>query len=109
MEQVQRDTRLSRGRDADAAAARGVDVTDRGRGPAMTMSRDVSAFAGLMVPMSLALTRPVSLPFPGLTATVGINPLQTSVTGVREPAALFRRLGRPNAGDRRKDQPCPSQ
>jgi hypothetical protein len=59
----------------------------------MTVDRAVLAFAGLMVLLSVALTFWVSPYFVWLTVFVGLNLLQSSVTGFCPAARAFRRLG----------------
>jgi hypothetical protein len=62
----------------------------------MTVNRAVSAFAGFMVLLSLALAWIVSPWFLALTALVGANLLQSAFTGVCPAATVFRKLGLPN-------------
>jgi hypothetical protein len=59
----------------------------------MTLDRLVLGFAGFMVLVSLLLTLTVSPHFVWLTAFVGVNMIQSSITGFCPAAALFRRLG----------------
>ena len=59
----------------------------------MTLDRAVLMFAGLMVLASLALGYFVSPWWYLLTAFVGLNLMQASVTGFCPAAMLFRRLG----------------
>ncbi|WP_349367374.1 DUF2892 domain-containing protein [Salinarimonas sp.] len=59
----------------------------------MTLDRLVLGFAGFMVLVSLVLTLTVSVHFVWLTAFVGVNLIQSSITGFCPAAALFRRLG----------------
>lgn len=59
----------------------------------MNLDRAVMAFAGLMILLSLALTHFVSPWFWLLTAFIGLNLLQASVTGFCPAAILFRKLG----------------
>jgi len=59
----------------------------------MTVNRAVTAFAGFMVLLSLALAWLVSPWFLGLTAFVGLNLFQSAFTGVCPAASVFRRLG----------------
>jgi hypothetical protein len=61
--------------------------------PAMNLDRAVMAFAGLMILLSLALTRLVSPWFWLFTAFIGLNLLQASVTGFCPAAMVFRKLG----------------
>jgi len=62
----------------------------------MTVNRAVTAFAGFMVLLSLALAWIVSPWFLALTALVGANLLQSAFTGVCPAATVFRKLGLPN-------------
>ncbi len=59
----------------------------------MTISQAVTAFAGFMVLLSLALAWAVSPWFLGLTAFVGANLFQSAFTGFCPAATLFRKLG----------------
>jgi hypothetical protein len=59
----------------------------------MTIDKAVLAFAGFMVLLSLALTHFVSPWWLLLTAFVGLNLLQSSVTGFCPAAIVFRKLG----------------
>jgi Inner membrane protein YgaP-like, transmembrane domain len=59
----------------------------------MTVGRAVTAFAGLMVLVSLALGYTVSPYWYLLTAFVGLNLLQSAFTGFCPAAIVFRRLG----------------
>ncbi|MCX7033975.1 MAG: DUF2892 domain-containing protein [Arenimonas sp.] len=59
----------------------------------MNIDRAVMAFAGLMILASLALTYFVSPWWLLLTAFVGLNLLQASVTGFCPAAMLFGKLG----------------
>lgn len=59
----------------------------------MTVNDAVRALAGAMVLISVALVVFVSPWFLLFTAFIGLNLLQSSVTGFCPPAALFRRLG----------------
>jgi hypothetical protein len=59
----------------------------------MTVHNAVTAFAGFMVLLSLALAWAVSPWFLGLTAFVGVNLLQSSFTGFCPAASIFRRMG----------------
>lgn len=59
----------------------------------MNLDRAVLAFAGLMVLASLALARHVSPNWLWLTAFVGLNLLQASITGFCPAAKLFGALG----------------
>ena len=59
----------------------------------MTLDRAVQAFAGIMVIISLLLTKFVHPNFFWLTAFVGLNLLQSSITGFCPAAIVFRKLG----------------
>ncbi len=59
----------------------------------MSVTQAVTAFAGFMVLLSLALAWAVSPYFLGLTAFVGANLLQSAFTGFCPAASIFRRLG----------------
>lgn len=59
----------------------------------MNLDRAVMAFAGLMILLSLLLTRFVSPWFWLFTAFIGLNLLQASVTGFCPAAIVFRKLG----------------
>ncbi len=59
----------------------------------MTIDRAVLMFAGAMVLISLALGFYVSAYWYLLTAFVGLNLLQTSVTGFCPAAMMFKKLG----------------
>ncbi|MEH6772464.1 MAG: DUF2892 domain-containing protein [Cereibacter changlensis] len=59
----------------------------------MTVAQAVTAFAGFMVLLSLALAWAVSPYFLALTAFVGANLFQSAFTGFCPAAMLFRRLG----------------
>ncbi len=59
----------------------------------MNLDRAVLAFAGLMVLASLALAHFISPLWLWLTAFVGANLLQASVTGFCPAAMVFRKLG----------------
>ena len=59
----------------------------------MNLDRAVLAFAGVMILVSVALTQLVSPWWWLLTAFVGLNLLQASITGFCPAAMLFRRLG----------------
>jgi hypothetical protein len=68
------------------------------KGLAMSIDRGVLAFAGLMVLLSLALGYYGSPYWYLLTAFVGLNLLQSSVTGFCPAAIVLRKLGvRPGA------------
>ncbi|MFG1421296.1 YgaP family membrane protein [Roseixanthobacter liquoris] len=59
----------------------------------MTVDRAVLMFAGLMVLVSLALGFYVSPYWYLLTAFVGLNLMQASVTGFCPAALVFKKLG----------------
>lgn len=59
----------------------------------MTLDRAVLMFAGLMVLVSLALGYFISPWWYLLTAFVGFNLLQASVTGFCPAAIVFKRVG----------------
>jgi len=59
----------------------------------MTISNAVTAMAGSMVLISLALTYYVSPHFVWLTVFVGVNLLQSSFTGFCPAANIFKSLG----------------
>jgi hypothetical protein len=59
----------------------------------MTIDRAVMMFAGLMVLLSLVLAFYVSPYWFLLTAFVGLNLLQASITGFCPVAIAFRKLG----------------
>jgi hypothetical protein len=59
----------------------------------MTVDRAVMLFAGFMVLLSLALGFYVSPYWYLLTAFVGLNLMQASVTGFCPAAMIFKKLG----------------
>lgn len=59
----------------------------------MTLDRAVMMFAGFMVLMSLALGYYVSPYWYLLTAFVGLNLIQASLTGFCPAAIIFKKLG----------------
>lgn len=59
----------------------------------MSLDRTVLAFAGTMVLLSVALTAWVSPYFVWFTVFIGLNLLQSAVTGFCPAAAIFRKLG----------------
>ena len=59
----------------------------------MNIDRAVLAFAGAVILLSLALAHVVSPLWLWLTAFVGANLLQASVTGFCPAAMVFRKLG----------------
>ena len=61
--------------------------------PAMNLDRAIFAFAGVMILLSVALVYFVSPWWLLLTAFVGLNLLQSSITGFCPAAVVFRKLG----------------
>lgn len=59
----------------------------------MNIDRAVFAFAGVMILLSLGLAHFVSPLWLWFTAFVGLNLLQSSVTGFCPAAIVFRKLG----------------
>ncbi|MFZ1663137.1 MAG: DUF2892 domain-containing protein [Paracoccaceae bacterium] len=59
----------------------------------MTVNRAVTAFAGFMVLLSLALAHWVHPNFIWLTVFVGANLLQSSFTGFCPAANIFKAMG----------------
>lgn len=59
----------------------------------MNLDRAVMAFAGLMILVSVALTQLWSPWWWLLTAFVGLNLLQASITGFCPAATVLRKLG----------------
>ena len=59
----------------------------------MNVDRAVFAFAGVMILLSLALAHFVSPVWLWFTAFVGLNLLQSSITGFCPAAIVFRKLG----------------
>jgi hypothetical protein len=59
----------------------------------MTLGRTVTAFAGAIVLLSVALTVWVSPWFLWLTVFIGLNLFQSAFTGFCPAAIVFRRLG----------------
>lgn len=59
----------------------------------MSLDRAVMAFAGVMILISLALAQFVSPWWLLLTAFVGFNLLQSSITGFCPAAMILRKLG----------------
>lgn len=59
----------------------------------MTLDRTILAFAGIMVLASVALTAWVSPLFVWFTVFIGLNLLQSSVTGACPAAFVFKKLG----------------
>ena len=65
----------------------------------MSVERGVTAFAGFMVLLSVALTYLVHPYFVWLTVFVGANLLQQSFTGFCPAAMVMRKLGLKDAAD----------
>ncbi len=59
----------------------------------MNLDRAVLAFAGIITLLSAVLAAVVSPWWLLLTGFVGLNLLQSSITGVCPAASIFRRLG----------------
>ena len=59
----------------------------------MSLERSVTAFAGFMIMLSVALTLLVHPGFVWLTAFVGFNLFQQSFTGFCPAAIVMRKLG----------------
>lgn len=59
----------------------------------MNIDRAVFAFAGVMILLSLALAHYVSPLWLWFTAFVGLNLLQSGMTGFCPAALVFRKLG----------------
>lgn len=59
----------------------------------MTLDRAVFAFAGFMTLLSVILTMYVSPYFVWLTVFVGVNLLQSSITGFCPAAMIFKKIG----------------
>ena len=59
----------------------------------MNLDRAVLTLAGTMILVSVLLTALVSLWWLALAAFVGLNLLQSSITGFCPAASVFRRLG----------------
>ena len=59
----------------------------------MTLDRAVLAFAGVMTLLSVALTYWVSPWWMLFTVFIGLNLIQSSVTGFCPAAAVFKKLG----------------
>ncbi|WP_374321176.1 YgaP family membrane protein [Pseudoxanthomonas kaohsiungensis] len=78
-----------------SADARPTHSGNKDRRTTMNIDRAVLAFAGMMVLASVALVYFVSPWWLLLTAFVGLNLLQSSVTGFCPAAMVFRKLGLP--------------
>ncbi len=59
----------------------------------MTLDRSVMLFAGAMVLLSVALTAFVSPLFIWFTVFIGLNLMQSAITGFCPAASVFRKLG----------------
>lgn len=59
----------------------------------MTLDRSVMLFAGAMVLLSVVLTAFVSPLFIWFTVFIGLNLMQSALTGFCPAAMLFRKLG----------------
>lgn len=59
----------------------------------MTLDRSVLMFAGVMVLLSVVLTMWVSPLFVWFTVFIGVNLIQSSVTGWCPAASLFKKFG----------------
>ena len=59
----------------------------------MNLDRAIFAFAGVMILLSLAFAHFVSPMWLWFTAFVGLNLLQSSITGFCPAAIVFRKLG----------------
>lgn len=59
----------------------------------MTLDRAVMMFAGFMVLLSVLLTLLVSPLFVWFTVFIGVNLIQSSVTGFCPAAVVFKKLG----------------
>jgi hypothetical protein len=73
---------------ADASCIRPV-----GRIHQMTLDRSVMMFAGFMVLLSVVLTATISPLFMWFTVFIGVNLIQSSITGFCPAATVFRKLG----------------
>lgn len=59
----------------------------------MTLDRAVMAFAGVMVLVSVLLTSFVSTYFLWFTVFIGVNLIQSSITGFCPAAMVMKKLG----------------
>ena len=59
----------------------------------MSLDRVVMMFAGFMVLLSVLLTAFVSPLFVWFTVFIGVNMIQSSITGFCPAAAIFKKLG----------------
>jgi hypothetical protein len=59
----------------------------------MSIDRAVVMFAGLMVLLSIVVTAMISPLFVWFTAFIGVNLIQSSLTGFCPATAVFRKLG----------------
>ena len=61
----------------------------------MSVERSVEIFIGLMVLVSLVLTRYMHPGFFWMTLLIGVNVIQQAITGFCPAAMLFRKFGMP--------------
>lgn len=59
----------------------------------MTLDRTVMMFAGIMILLSVVLTVFVSPLWMWFTVFIGVNLIQSSITGFCPAAMIFRKLG----------------
>lgn len=59
----------------------------------MNLDRSVTLFAGCMVLLSVALTSLVSAHFVWLTVFIGVNLIQSALTGFCPAATVLRKMG----------------
>ncbi len=59
----------------------------------MTLDRTVMMFAGLMILLSVVLTALLSPLWMWFTVFIGVNLIQSSITGFCPAAIVFRKLG----------------
>lgn len=59
----------------------------------MSLDRSVMMFAGVMVLLSVLLTTFVSAYFVWFTVFIGVNLIQSSITGFCPAAGVFKKLG----------------
>ena len=71
----------------------------------MTVDRAVRVLAGTLVLLSVALGYWVSPYWFLFTAFVGLNLFQSAFTNMCPAMAIFRKLGLPDAGGTRSNQP----
>lgn len=65
----------------------------KARGYKMTLDRSVMMFAGAMVLLSVVLTTWVSPLFVWFTVFIGVNLIQSSITGWCPAASVFKKFG----------------